>query len=115
MKKIHYRIVIIPACVCTALIFMLAFYSTGVIDRAAARDIIGQRIEQVCNIIDEKSEAAEKLTEEIYNSYRSKARVVSMMLSKNVNIISDESSFEELRVAIGADVISVADKDGIIR
>lgn len=53
MKKIHYRIVIIPACVCTALIFMLAFYSTGVIDRAAARDIIGQRIEQVCNIIDE--------------------------------------------------------------
>lgn len=115
MKKIHYRIVIIPACICTVIISLLAFYSTGVIDRAITRDIIGQRIEQVCMAIDEKSAAAEKLTEEIYNNYKSKARVVSMMLSRNIKIISDESSFEELRVAIGADIISVADKDGTIR
>lgn len=115
MKKIHYRIVIIPAFICTVIISMLAFYSTGVIDRAVTRDIIGQRIEQVCMAIDEKSAAAEKLTEEIYNNYKSKARVVSMMLSRNIKIISDESSFEELRVAIGADIISVADKNGTIR
>ncbi len=115
MKKNHYKVVFIPAVICTLIISSFAYYSTGVIDRATAREIIGERIEQVCVNIDEKTASAEALTEEIYSSYCSKARVASIMLSKNKNIINDETSFEELRVAIGADVISVTDEKGIIR
>lgn len=97
------------------IISFLAFYSVGVIDRSNARKLIGERLELVCENIDEKTASSQKLTEEIYNNYRSKARVVSMMLSKNINIFNDETSFEELRVAIGADVINVSDESGIIR
>ncbi len=93
----------------------LAFYATGVIDRSAARALIGERLEIVCDALDSKMETSRKLTEEIYNNYRSRARVVSMMLSKNRSIISDESSLEELRVAIGADVISISDESGKIK
>lgn len=115
MKKSHYRVILIPAFICTAIIVFLAFYSVGVIGRSDARELIGERLELVCENIDQKTASAEKLTKEIYNGYRSKARVVSMMLSKNTNIFNDEASFEEMRVAIGADIISVADEKGIIR
>lgn len=115
MKKSHYKVIIIPALICMTIISFLAFYSAGVIDRSEAREIIGERIELVWENIDEKKESSEKLTEEIYNSYRSKARVVSMMLSKNISILNDEASLEEMRVAIGADVINVSDESGIIR
>lgn len=115
MKKNHYRVILIPAFICTVVVFFLVFYAVGVIDRSEARELIGERLELVCESIDEKKESAEKLNEEIYNSYRSKARVVAMMLAKNKIIFNDESSFEEMRVAIGADVISVADEAGIIR
>lgn len=115
MKNKILRTVIAPAVVVTAAVMLLSFYVTGVVDRAKAREIIGERLEQICDDIDEKTSSSQQLTEEIYSGYRSKARVVSMMLSKNADIISDESSFEEMRVAIGADLISVTDENGIIR
>lgn len=115
MKKSHYRVIIIPALICMIIVSVLAFYSAGVVERSEARKLIDQRLELVCENIDEKTASSKKLTEEIYNNYRSKARVVSMMLSKNNNIFNDETSFEELRVAIGADVINVSDENGIIR
>lgn len=115
MKKSHYRVIIIPALICMIIVSVLAFYSAGVVGRSEARKLIDQRLELVCENIDEKTASSKKLTEEIYNNYRSKARVVSMMLSKNNNIFNDETSFEELRVAIGADVINVSDENGIIR
>lgn len=115
MRRSHYRVILIPAVVCMLVISSLAFYATGVIDRSAARALIGERLEIVCDALDSKMETSRKLTEEIYNNYRSRARVVSMMLSKNRSIISDESSLEELRVAIGADVISISDESGKIK
>lgn len=114
MKRKPYKVILIPAFICTAVISFLAFYITGVIDRAEARNLIGKRLEMICENIDKKNSSAEKLNNEIYSSYCSKARVVSMMLSKNPKILNDETSLEEMRVAIGADVISVTDKTGTI-
>lgn len=115
MRRSHYRVTLIPAIVCMVIISSFAVYAVGVIDRSAARALIGDRLEIVCDTIDSKAETSRNLTEEIYNSYRSRARVVSMMLSKNKSIILDESSLEELRVAIGADSISISDESGKIK
>lgn len=114
MKKRPYKVILIPALISALVIALLAFYITGVIDRSSARNLIGERLETVCENIDKNTLSAKNLNEKIYNNYCSKARVVSMMLSKNKSILSDENSFEEMRVAIGADVISVTDENGII-
>lgn len=104
-----------PAFLCTAVVTFLAFYATGVIDRSSARELISERLETVCENIDEITSSAEQINSEIYDSFRSKARVVSMMLEKNPGFYSDESSLEEIRVAIGAEVIGISDENGIIK
>ncbi|MCM1228107.1 MAG: hypothetical protein NC320_11935 [Clostridium sp.] len=114
MKRKPYRVILIPAAICTIIMSFLAFYITGVIDRAETRELIGDRIDMVCENIDNNKSSSKKLNDEIYKSYCSRARVVSMLLNKNAKIFSDEASFEEMRVAIGADVISVTDKTGTI-
>lgn len=115
MKKYYYMlIVMLPAIISIIILSCVSFYSTGVIDRSSAKSIISERIEFICKDIDEKKELSENITKEIYNNYCSKARAVSMMLSKNRDVITDEASFEEMRVAIGADVISITDKNGVI-
>lgn len=114
MKRKPYRVILIPAAVFIIIMSFLAFYITGVIDRAKTRELIDDRINIICENIDTKKSSSQKLNDEIYQNYCSRARVISMLLNKNTKIFSDETSFEEMRVAIGADIISVTDKTGTI-
>lgn len=115
MKRKNYRIILLPAVICTAVLSFISFYATGVVDKSLSKKYMGECLDIICQAADSKKEMAEKLNNEINRDYRSKARVVSMMLAKNTKIFADETSLEELRVAIGADVISISDESGIIR
>ncbi len=116
MKKYYYLFfVMFPAIISIIILLCVSFYSTGVVDRSSYKSIMSERIELICKDIDEKKKLSENITKEIYDSYCSKARAISMMLSENREIITDETLFEEMRVAIGADVISITDKNGLIR
>lgn len=115
MNKSFYRLIVIAVLICSMLFGFLAFYSTGVIDRAKTRELLDIRINQVSEKLDDNIYEYKKITEQIYSNYKSKSRVLAMMLSKNKSIMTDETSFEELRMAIGADSISITDSSGIIR
>ena len=85
------------------------------VDRSNTRNILEARINQVCETLDDNIYKSKELTESIYTNYKSKSRVLAMMLSKNKNIMTDETSLEELRMAVGANVISITDSSGIIQ
>lgn len=114
MKRKPYKIIIIPASICIAAISFLSFYITGVIDRSAASSLLDERLKTVCEVIDDRTVSIEKVNEEIKDSFCVRARAISILMSKNTDIFNDETLFEEMRVAVGADVISVTDSDGII-
>lgn len=115
MNKSFYRLIVIAVLICSILFGFLAFYSTGVIDRAHTRELLDIRINQVSEKLDNNIYEYKKITEQIYSNYKSKSRVMAMMLSKNKSIMTDETSFEELRMAIGADAISITDSNGVIK
>ena len=115
MKKSFYRSVVIAILICSLIFGFLAFYSTGVVDRAQTRELLDIRINQVGDILDDNIYEYKNITEQIYSNYKSRSRVMAMMLSKNKSIMTDDTSFEELRMAIGADVISITDSSGFIK
>lgn len=114
MDKSFYRSVIAAILIFGFISCFLAFYSTGVIDRAKTRELLDFRINQVSEKLDNNIYEYKNITEQIYTNYKSKSRVMAMMLSKNKFIMTDDTSFEELRMAIGADVISITDDRGVI-
>ncbi|MGN1481845.1 hypothetical protein [Porcipelethomonas sp.] len=115
MDRKFYTSVIASALICCLVFIFLAFYSVGVIDRSNTRNLLNDRIDQVCEKLDDNIYESKELTEEIYNNYKSKSRVLAIMLSKNKSIMTDETSLEELRMAIGANIISITDSKGIIQ
>ena len=115
MSRKFYKSVILSTLICCIVFVFVAFYSTGVVDRSNTRSILEARINQVCEKLDDNIYKSKELTESIYTNYKSKSRVLAMMLSKNKNIMTDETSLEELRMAVGANVISITDSSGIIQ
>lgn len=114
MKRKPYKIIIIPASICIAAVSFLSFYITGVIDRSAAFSLLEERLNAVCKAIDDRTVSLEKINQEIKESFCVRARAISILMSKNSGIFNDETLFEEMRVAVGADVISVTDSTGTI-
>lgn len=114
MNKSFYRAIIITTLVVGFISGFMAFYSVGVIDRANTRELLESRINQVSEILDSNVDEYKKITEQIYANYKSKSRVTAIMLSKNKSIMTDDTTFEELRMAIGADSVSITDSSGMV-
>lgn len=114
MNKSFYRAIIITTLVVGVISGFMAFYSVGVIDRANTRELLESRINQVSEILDSNIDEYKKITEQIYANYKSKSRVTAIMLSKNKSIMTDDTTFEELRMAIGADSVSITDSSGMV-
>ncbi|MGN0620967.1 MAG: hypothetical protein ACI4I9_03785 [Porcipelethomonas sp.] len=114
MKKKIYKPYIIMMLIFSVTAVFLSYYSMGVIDRWESRSTASMRLEQICATVDESISHSTQITEEIYENYKSKSRIVAIILSKNTETMKNDVSFEELRVAIGASVINVSDNQGII-
>lgn len=115
MDRKIYRSIAVAVAVILLSAGFLAFYSIGVIDRADTRKILDSRVEQVCEKLDANIDEYTRLSEEIYTDYKSKTRVFAIMLSEKMDIIEDETFLEELRIAAGADNVSITDENGIIK
>lgn len=115
MKKTPYRAMILTSLICTLIMGFLVYYSIGVVDRASYKSEASQRLNDICITLENNSRETSEVMEQVYEDYKSKTRVVAMMLSKTPEIMTDESSLEELRMAVGANIISVSDKSGEIQ
>lgn len=115
MKRKHYRVIFIPAFICTLVLSLLAFYVLSVVNKSEALDIINSRLDIICETADAKITQSNDNNSRLYDSYCSKARAVSLLLSSGANEMEGEEMLEEVRVAIGAEVICVSDKNGVIQ
>ena len=66
MKKSFYRSVVIAILICSLIFGFLAFYSTGVVDRAQTRELLDIRINQVGDILDDNSYGNDAFKKQIH-------------------------------------------------
>ena len=91
MKKTPYRAMILTSLICTLIMGSLVYYSIGVVDRANYKSEASQRLNDICITLENNSRETSEVMEQVYEDYKSKTRVVAMMLSKTPEIMTDET------------------------
>lgn len=114
MKRKHYRVIFIPALICTLVLSLLAFYVLSVVNKYEALEVINDKLEIICEVADARITQSNDNNSRLYDSYCSRARAVSLLLASESAEMDNESKLEEIRVAIDADVICVSDENGVI-
>lgn len=116
MKKSDrvYLTSIILALVCIIVLTAVAYYAYGVIEKSKTID----QLEKYTDILSENIQSAvssdnNEILDEIRGEYSSKTRTVSIVM-KNYGAVSFDGFLEEMRVAIGAEEISISDSEGNI-
>ncbi len=116
MKKTDriYLSSIVLSLVCIIVLTAAAYYMYGVVDR----NKIGNKLEQCAEVLSENLESSlssdnNEIIKEITDEYSSKTRTVSLVM-KNYGSNSFDVFLEEMRVAIGAEEISISDSKGNI-
>lgn len=108
------RFVAVTMLISSVLLTLLCFYCSGVLQKNSAYKTMDTRIESVIEKTEEYDKLTEQTVEKVRSKYESKTRVLAMILSQTPNLQNDDVSFEELRVAIDAEEISITDMDGKI-
>ncbi|MDO5558794.1 MAG: hypothetical protein Q4F95_04270 [Oscillospiraceae bacterium] len=114
MKKPHLYNILIPSIVVSAVLIFISWYSIGVIEKNSAKEIADTRINQIISKLDKTTVEFNDLKQQIADEYESKAKTFSVILYQTPRALSEDMAIEELRLAIGADVISVTDEYGNI-
>lgn len=116
MKKTDkiYLSSIVIALVCITVLTASAYYIYGVVDK----NRIVNELEQCADVLSENIESSlssdnNEIIKEITDEYSSKTRTVSLVM-KNYGNNSFDVFLEEMRVAIGAEEISISDYKGNI-
>ncbi|MBP1565935.1 MAG: hypothetical protein J6A58_09305 [Oscillospiraceae bacterium] len=113
MKNSIYRIIIAPL-ILSVLVISLAYYSIGVVEKNNAVAASLNHIE-LTNENYKKSETEYiALIKKLCYEYESKAKTISIILSQFPISLAEDMALEELRIAIGAEDISLSDKTGLI-
>lgn len=99
--------IILTSLILTVIIIISEVYIIGVIEKYNAYNKLESCAEYISNYTN--SDIDDKDMEKIKSEYNSKTRTVSTVLKNN---ILNENILEEVRVAIGADIISISDKNG---
>lgn len=111
----RYRDALLAPILITLLLTGLAWYAVGVLDRHACDAIAEVRFDRMAQLHDECEAEQQMLINEVQEDYRTRARIIAMMLSSSPSMLTDETSLEELRLVAGGDIVSVSDEAGVIR
>lgn len=110
-----YRYILICMVLATLVLSFVAWYTVGVVELHGAIDEIDANISDMADTIDQNAENKTMLETELTDDYKSKTRVLAMLLDSSLTEESiDDKTLEELRVGIGADLVSVSDAQGHI-
>lgn len=113
MRRSVYKIIIAPIILSAVTIF-IAYYSIGVVEK---NDAVSSSLEHVSGVISniyENHVEYEMMLEQLCSEYEMKAKTLSVIISQMPKTLSEDMTAEELRIASGADKISISDKNGLI-
>ena len=113
MKHSIYKIIAAPLIIAT-LTILIAFYSVGVVEKNNAHQAADEHITNIINKIDENKNEYDRIINQLCSEYESKAKTVSVIIAQTPKTITEDMTVEELRIAIGADMISLCDTNGTI-
>ncbi len=108
-RKIYRAVAVATAIACSVLVFC-TWYVVGIVEKNNTKKILEARVSSISEIMYKQEAKYKNMSELVSDEYKTKARAVAIMLSKNTDIMTDELLLEEMRMSIGADAISIFDK-----
>ena len=112
-SKSVYRILLAPFIISVIIIYT-AFYSVGVVEKHLAAKNAEEYISSLVTDIYEDNSEYEQITAGLCGEYELKTKTLSMLISQLPKTLSEDMTAEELRIASGADEITISDKTGKI-
>ncbi|MBQ8687249.1 MAG: hypothetical protein IJ512_01720 [Ruminococcus sp.] len=95
-------------------ICIVSVYAVSVLDRNNVVREIDTNVNAITTYLEQGAETGERIEKEFLDEYRTKTRVVSVMIPDVAALEENESVLEEIRVAVDADVVSVFSHKGDI-
>lgn len=114
LKEHSYRSILLPLSLIVLLMSAFAWYAIGVVDRNSCEELSQLRFDRMEQAVAENMSEQNAVAEELQQDYQTRARVAAMMIANVPDMLQNETSFEELRIAMGAEEISVSDEKGSI-
>lgn len=103
------------ACLITVMLFTLfSWYAVGLVDLQKCKQLTATWMDQIEAEIDERTEEQRLALANTKEEQLSKTRVLSMLISASPSSLESEAALEELRIAVGAELISISDETGKI-
>ena len=110
MRRKIYRTLAIVVTIAGMLLTFFTWYVVGVVEKNNTMEVLESRVEHVSDVLYKKEIKRKSISYQFFDEYKSRARAVAIMLSRNPDIVNDELQLEELKTAIGADAISFYDE-----
>lgn len=110
--KRAYRFIFITMVIAYTFICLLAVYAVSVLDRNDVVRQIDKNVNSITAYLEHGSNTEELATQEFLDEYCTKTRVISVMIYDVSELEENESTLEEIRVAVDAEEVSVFASDG---
>lgn len=111
VRRKIYRSLAVATSIACLVMTCFTWYVVGIIEKENTKEILEKRVNYVSDTLYKKEIKYNAVSNQISGEYKSRARALAVMLSKNPEITNDELQLEELRTAIGADTISFYDEN----
>lgn len=108
------RFVFITMVIAYIAICILSVYAVSVLDRNNVVRQIDNNVNSITSYLEQGSKAGEIAQKEFLDEYRTKTRVISVMIPVVAELEENESILEEIRVAVDAEEVSVFTHGGDI-
>lgn len=106
LKK-AYRFIFITMVIAYIVICILSVYAVSVLDRNNVVRQIDKNVKSITAYLEHGYQTGETAKEEFLDEYRTKTRVISVMIHDAEELWDNESILEEIRVAVDAEEVSV--------
>ncbi len=114
MLKNAHRFVFITMVIAYIVLCVLAVYAVSVLDRNNVVRQIDTNVNSIISYLEQGAETGELVQKEFLDEYRTKTKVVSVMITDVSSLEEDETVLEKIRVAVDADEVSVFSHSGNI-
>lgn len=108
------RFVFITMVIAYIAISLLSVYAVSVLDRNDVVRQIDKNVNSIVSYLEQGSKSGELAQKEFLDEYRTKTRVISVMIPVVEELEENESILEEIRVTVDAEEVSVFSHDGDI-
>ncbi len=107
-----YRFVFLTMVIAYIVICIISVYAVSVLDRNDVVRQIDTNVNAITAYLEQGTKTGERVKKEFLDEYRTKTKVVSVMISDVDSLSENESVLEEIRVAVGAEDVSVFTHNG---